>query len=159
MTLRFPPQSLQPHRLIVLECTAPSHFGPDPQSAWEHYRNASLRILRCALRRGRWPADLDVVLISTRYGLITPDTIVDGSPALSSLRSRNQLQHAAHRSLLRLLEARPYRAILVLSMEAPSPIRPNPAWYPGQLEIQVAAGSERARLECLCTWLGQSAPP
>lgn len=155
-----PPRSPNPGRLLVVACH-PSQVssGASPQTAWEYYNSRCIRLLRYVARKEQWPPDLDLILVSSRYGAIEPDVMVDNYIPSQFPHALSRLQHVVHRSLMRQLQSRPYKELLVLATGEFSPIRLNPVWYPSHLKIRIGTGSDRLQLRCLWGWLGESASP
>lgn len=153
-----PPRSPDPSRLLVVEChPSRASSGASPQSAWEYYNSRCIRLLRYLVRKEQWPPDLDLILVSSRYGAIDPGVMVDNYLPSPFPDAPSRLQHVVHRSLMRQLQSRSYKELLVLAAGEFSPIRLNTVWYPSHLKIRIGTGSDRSQLRCLWEWLREPA--
>jgi hypothetical protein len=155
-----PPRSQNPSRLLVVEChPSQASSGASLQTAWEYYNSRCIRLLRYVVRKEQWPPDLDLILVSSRYGAIEPSVMVDNYIPSQFPHALSRLQHVVHRSLMRQLQSRPYKELLVLATGEFSPIRLNTVWYPSHLKIRIGTGPERSQVRHLCEWLREPVPP
>ena len=58
------------YRLLILSCSKRKIPTPGLLSAIDRYDGGSFRVLRKMKRIGRWPTNLDVLILSAKYGLI-----------------------------------------------------------------------------------------
>lgn len=85
--------------------------------------------------------------------------MVDNYNPLQPPYARSRLQHIVHRDLVRQLQSRAYKELLVLATGEFSPIRLNSIWYPSHLKIRIGTGPERSQVRYLCEWLREPVPP
>lgn len=63
------------HRyLLIVACSQRKRSDPGLLPAIERYDGVSFRVLRKARREGYWPENLDVLILSAKYGLIEAAT-------------------------------------------------------------------------------------
>lgn len=68
--------SVSPHLLIVA-CSQRKRPDPGLLPAIERYDGVNFRVLRKARREGYWPENLDVLILSAKYGLVGPDMLIE----------------------------------------------------------------------------------
>ena len=66
------------HRyLLIVACSQRKRSDPGLLPAIERYDGVNFRVLRKARREGYWPENLDVLILSAKYGLLKPDTLIE----------------------------------------------------------------------------------
>ena len=149
------PPSTTSTRLLIIACSATKNEVTGLTPAWQLYDGVGFRVLKRALHMNRWPADLDVVILSAKYGLIEPDTMIEPYNQLMTEEHASRLQHSVHERLHRLVSARGYQELLVFAGKAYlRALRLAPVWYPTGLAVQVAEGGIGEKLKRLREWLG-----
>lgn len=68
--------SLDDQYLLLLSCSQRKHSNVALLPAIERYDGGTYRLLRKAQREGRFPTNLDVLILSAKYGLITASTCI-----------------------------------------------------------------------------------
>ena len=63
-----------PRYLLIVACSQRKCVTPEVLPALERYDGVYFRVLRKARREGYWPEKLDVLIVSTKYGLLEADT-------------------------------------------------------------------------------------
>lgn len=63
--------------LLVLGCSARKRTDPGVLPAIERYDGVNFRVLRKLMREGRWPGNVDVLIISAKYGVLSPLTPIE----------------------------------------------------------------------------------
>src|SRR5256885_14806426 len=63
--------------LLIVTCSQRKRAYPELLPALERYDGIFFRILRKARREGNWPDNLDVLIISAKYGLLELDTSIE----------------------------------------------------------------------------------
>lgn len=61
-------------RLLILSCSQRKRSDLGLLPAIERYDGGHFRLLRKARREGRWPENLDMLILSAKHGLIDPST-------------------------------------------------------------------------------------
>lgn len=64
----------EPKRLLILACSQRKRPNPGLLPAIERYDGGSYRVLRKLKREGNWPKNVDVLILSAKYGLIEAKT-------------------------------------------------------------------------------------
>ena len=67
----------EPRYLLILSCSQRKRRNPGLIPAIERYDGVNFRVLRKARREGYWPENLDVLILSAKYGVVKPDTLSD----------------------------------------------------------------------------------
>jgi hypothetical protein len=57
-------------RLLILSCSNRKIHSGCPTLAWDVYDGGAFRSLKKVRREGKWPSDLDILILSAKYGLI-----------------------------------------------------------------------------------------
>jgi len=63
--------------LLVLSCSDRKREELSPCSAMDLYDGPAFRILRKLRREGRFPVNLDVFIVSGKYGLISSESVIE----------------------------------------------------------------------------------
>ncbi|MFN3385045.1 MAG: DUF6884 domain-containing protein [Candidatus Thermochlorobacter sp.] len=63
-------------RLLLLSCSERKHSGGGYLPARERYDGVSFRVLKKLEREHAFPKDLDVLILSAKYGLIPAETLI-----------------------------------------------------------------------------------
>lgn len=154
LAVPFPPRSVAPSRLLLVSCSGEKHFTTEAVPAWHLYQGVSFRVLKRAVREGRWPTDLDVVILSARYGILAPDQPVLWYEERMTQQRAGALQHPVHLALDRILRGRGYRQLLVQAGRVyRQALRLTPTWMPPGVSVHVATGGIGEQLHQLRTWL------
>jgi cytoplasmic iron level regulating protein YaaA (DUF328/UPF0246 family) len=61
-------------RLLILACSARKRLDRSALPAIERYDGVNFRILKKLQREHAFPHDLDVLILSAKYGLLSPET-------------------------------------------------------------------------------------
>ncbi len=67
----------KPRYLLIVACSQRKRSDPGLLPAIERYDGVNFRVLRKARREGYWPENLDVLILSAKYGLLKPDTLIE----------------------------------------------------------------------------------
>lgn len=62
--------------LLLLACSSRKRTDTAPVPAIDRYTGVNYTVLRKAQRLGYWPEHLDVLILSAKYGLIEPTTLI-----------------------------------------------------------------------------------
>ena len=88
-----------PRYLLIMACSQRKRPDPGLLPAIERYDGGSYRVLRKIKREGRWPDNLDVLILSAKYGLIEASTpIADYEQRMTRDRA-NQLRFQVTQTL------------------------------------------------------------
>lgn len=63
--------------LLIVACSQRKRSTPGLLPAIERYDGVHFRVLRKARREGYWPKNLDVLIVSAKYGLLDLDTAIE----------------------------------------------------------------------------------
>jgi hypothetical protein len=63
--------------LLIVACSQRKRPDPGLLPALERYDGVYFRVLRKARREGYWPANLDVLIVSAKYGLVELHTAIE----------------------------------------------------------------------------------
>jgi hypothetical protein len=152
-----PTRSKTPRRLLVVSCSAQKNDVTGPVPAWHLYDGVAYRVLKRALADADWPGDLDVAILSAKYGLIEPDTSIDTYDEIMTPSRAERMQHVVHDKLLRLVESRGYRQLLVFAgKDYLRALRVSPFWLPRNLAVDVAVGGIGMKLHRLRMWVRET---
>ncbi len=100
-------------RLLILACSQRKRPGAGLLPAIERYDGVNFRVLRKAMREGYWPGNLDVLILSAKYGLIKLDTPIENYNLKMTRKRALTLQSKVSRALDILLEQTHYSTIFV----------------------------------------------
>lgn len=66
-----------PRYLLIMGCSQRKRSDLGLLPAIERYDGVNYRVLRKARREGYWPANLDVLILSAKYGLLRPEVGIE----------------------------------------------------------------------------------
>ena len=96
--------------LLILSCSQKKDSSAGTMRAFDRYH---FDVLKKAQREGYFPPNLDMLILSAKYGLITPDTPIEYYDfAMTDDRAR-ELQQSVSAELDRHLQQNDYREIFV----------------------------------------------
>lgn len=150
----LPPRSRSPRRLLLVSCSGRKDPVTGSVPAWHLYDGVAYRVLKRVLRDAEWPEDLDVVILSAKYGLIEPDTAIDTYDEIMTPARAERMQHVVHDKLVRLIQSRTYQQLLVFAgLDYLRALRLSPFWLPRTISVEIAHGGIGKKLHCLRLWL------
>lgn len=100
-------------RLLILSCSDRKRSDKNKLPAWERYDGVSFRLLKKLEREHSFPKNLDVVILSAKYGLLSPDApIANYNLKMTASRAR-QLAPSVSKRLDEWLRRRKYADVFV----------------------------------------------
>lgn len=160
-TLTLPAKRIVPvgriepaRRLLIIGCSMRKLPVEGHMRAWSLYDGVVYRMLKRMQREGEFPADVDVVILSARYGLIRPATLINSyDQKMTCDRAREQA--AQNRSLLRsIMSAESYREVFAsLGQTYMEAIEPVSDWLPQRASFRAAQGGIGSKMGELKIWL------
>jgi len=112
------------------------------------------RVVKRMEREGRFPEDVDRLILSARYGLITPDIMIEPydqrmTPSIAIEQSSQNFTYLGS-----LLRRKGYQEVfLILGRTYLAAITPFHNWLPPESRVLVAAGGLGQKLSQLKAWL------
>jgi hypothetical protein len=154
----IPLRTTLPRRLLLVSCSAKKNTVAGSVPAWHLYDGVAYRVLKRALRADEWPEDLDIVILSAKYGLIEPDAVIETYDEIMTPDRAQRIQHVVHGKLARLVESRPYEQLLVFAgQDYLRALRLSPIWLPRRLIVEIAGGGIGRKLHWLRSQLSTGA--
>jgi cytoplasmic iron level regulating protein YaaA (DUF328/UPF0246 family) len=123
-------------------------------SAWALYDGVAYRMLKRMQREDKFPQDVDILILSARYGLIRPDTpIAFYDQRMTSATALEQADR--NRTILRsVLNDSSYHTVFAaMGRVYMTAIEPTSEWLPANVSFQVAEGGIGCKLRHLKIWL------
>lgn len=143
----------KPRRLLIMACSARKFPTPGSVPAIQRYDGVAFRVVKKLLREGRFPDDVDVLILSARFGLIESDhPIPDYDVRMTSERAREQSEE--NRNVLgRLLASDSFSEVFISAGRDYSPaLEPFEAWR-GAATVTTNKGKIGVQLKSLKGWL------
>lgn len=78
--------------LLIVACSQRKRPDPGPMPAIERYDGVNFRVIAKAKREGYWPDSLDLLIVSAKYGLLRPDTLIEAYDQRMTRERAKQLQ-------------------------------------------------------------------
>jgi cytoplasmic iron level regulating protein YaaA (DUF328/UPF0246 family) len=113
-SLTLAPSQPTPQKLLIISCSAAKRRRPAARTpAIERYDGVFFKVLRKALRQGhpRWP--IAILIISAKYGLITPDTLIPNYDIEMNARQAEKLASSIRAKLQQIISHTKPREILI----------------------------------------------
>ncbi|HJU56424.1 MAG TPA: hypothetical protein VJ715_17705 [Pyrinomonadaceae bacterium] len=120
----------RPRRLLILSCSdRKNDVAPDsPQqlfsfmttrrarslAAWEIYAGVAFQVVKRCQREGAFPPDVDIRILSAKYGLITPEREITHYDLKMTRELAGRQQAVNVRLLCELLRRQAYREIFLM---------------------------------------------
>lgn len=99
--------------LLIVACSQRKREDPGLLPAIDRYDGVNFRVLRKAKREGYWPHNLDVLILSAKYGLVQPDTPIDYYDLRMTRQGALALQRDASTDLDAHLAQTDYRQVFI----------------------------------------------
>ena len=78
--------------LLIVACSQRKRSDPGLLPAIERYDGVHFRVLRKAQREGYWPTNLDVLIVSAKYGLLELKTAIEPYDLRMTLKQAMQIR-------------------------------------------------------------------
>ena len=98
---------------MILSCSNAKKKSKGSLPAIERYDGINYRIIKKLQREGNFPADLDVVIISAKYGFLTPDIPIEYYDQKMTKERALELQSKVSSKLNEFLQNNGYSEIFV----------------------------------------------
>ena len=99
--------------LLIISCSQRKVETSEPLPALERYDGPTYRTLRKAMHEGRIPKNLDVLIISAKYGLIGCQKSIDAYDERMTSVQAAKHRHVSKYRLKVLLEIRHYNQVFI----------------------------------------------
>lgn len=99
--------------LLILSCGRKKCYCPDPLPAIDRYIGGYYRTIHKLMREGQFPDNMDMLILSAKYGLIQPETLIENYDQRMSKQRASELQDEVGRALDLYLGAINYAEIFV----------------------------------------------
>jgi len=102
-----------PRYLLIIGCSQRKRPDLGLLPAIERYDGVNFQVLRKAWREGYWPENLDVLILSAKYGLLKPETKIEDYDLKITRQRAAQLQPLVSLELADRVEAVYYDKIFI----------------------------------------------
>lgn len=99
--------------LLILACSSRKRPDPAPLPAIERYLGVNYTVLRKAQRDGYLPSNLDILILSARYGLLHPDTPIPSYDLKMTTRRAEASKSEVSNALDRHLSKNRYHSLFI----------------------------------------------
>ncbi len=99
--------------LLIISCSGRKIKTPGRMPAFERYDGQSYRIIRKAIREGCFRANLDILIISAKLGLLRWDEEIEDYDLLMSKEQAHKLRPSIQENLESFLNGRDYDKLFV----------------------------------------------
>lgn len=133
--------------LLIVGCSSSKNTSPLPMKALDRYEGTNFKVIKKFNREKGLPTNVDIVIISAQYGLITQDAVIEPYD-LRMTRKQAEILHAeVMTSLKDLISKKVYKEIFVIlgkdympAIEGIERIAPCPVLYArGRIGEKMAA--------------------
>lgn len=105
---------LKSRRLLIISCSAAKRLSPRAYiPAIERYDGVFFKVLRKALREGGCQSPVEILIISAKYGLITPHTPIPNYDTKMNTHQAAMLRTLIRKDLQRVINEKKPSGILV----------------------------------------------
>lgn len=99
--------------LLIISCSRRKINTPGRMPAFERYDGQSYRIIRKAIREGCFPDNLDILIISAKFGLLSWDAEIKDYNQLMSKEQAHKLRPSIQKNLESFLVDRDYDKLFI----------------------------------------------
>lgn len=103
----------EPRYLLIISCSQRKRCDPGLLPAIERYDGVNFRVLRKAKREGYWPENLDVLILSGKYGLLRPSTLIEDYDLRMTVQRATVLAAQVSADLDGYLERTPFSEVFI----------------------------------------------
>ena len=148
-------------RLLLLGCSQAKVSDPEPLPAIERYDGPAFRLVRRFLRTAPAPLqDVDIYILSARYGLIPATTEIADYDERMTPRRAAALRADTLSELQQIVEqTRPTRLFISLGRDYLAAIEGFEARLPPFVQVTVSREPAGKQLTALRAWLYEEPPP
>jgi len=87
-------KSLDARYLLVITCSQRKNESPGLLPAIDRYDGINYRIIRKAMRDGYLPKNLDILIISAKYGLLEQKSLIENYDQLMTKERAKELRNS-----------------------------------------------------------------
>jgi len=99
--------------LMIISCSNSKDARPGLLPALERYTGAWYQVIKKLKKEGRFPDNLDIMIISAKYGLIDSDTEIENYDQKMKLPRARELRDSVINKLKHILSETRYESILL----------------------------------------------
>lgn len=103
----------EPRYLLIVACSQRKRSDPGLLPAIERYDGVNFRVLKKAQREGYWPESMDLLILSAKYGLLKPNTLIEDYDLRMTRKQAIALQAQVSADLDANLERTPYSEVFI----------------------------------------------
>lgn len=146
--------------LLILGCSARKRFTKGKVAAWDLYDGVAFRVVKRLEREGRLPDNVEILILSARYGLIRPKTKIEFydqrmTPELARCQASYNCVF-----LRRLLKRGRYQEVFVVAGRTYlAALKPFEAWLPSGVQLSMAGGGIGQKLRKMKSWVSNLNAP
>lgn len=100
-------------RLLIVSCSQRKLDDPDPLPALDRYDGVNFRVIKKAMREGRWPQNLDLLILSAEHGLVDPSQLIRPYDRRMTAKRGAYLAGEVGEALARRFRETPYEEVFV----------------------------------------------
>lgn len=144
--------STEPRYLLLVACSQRKRTDPEPLPAIDRYDGVNFRMIRKLRRQGELPTNLDILIISAKYGLLRGDDPITWYDQRMTRQRALELQASTSNNLDSILRTAAYQEIFVnLGKDYMPALKNSEAFM--NTKVTYAAGGIGRRMAQLRTWL------
>jgi|FaiFalDrversion2_1042247.scaffolds.fasta_scaffold00701_3 hypothetical protein len=141
-------------RLLILACSARKCAVTGKVAAWELYDGIAFRVVKRLQREGRFPNDVDILILSGRYGLIHPTRKIKFYEQRMTYEGAKRQAKRNCALLRRLFNNRGYSKVFVnVGKTYLAALQPVETWLPQGVALTIAEGGIGRKLKLMKQWL------
>jgi hypothetical protein len=103
-----------PSYLLIVGCSDSKNASPVPMKALDRYEGVNFKVIKKFNREKGRPDNVDIVIISARYGLITQDTYIEPYNMRMTRKRAETLRPDVMNNLKELISQKIYEEIFIV---------------------------------------------
>jgi len=140
--------------LLIISCSDKKDHREGLIPAIQRYTGAWYGVMNKLKREGRFPENLDMLIISAKYGLIPPDELIENYDRRMDVSRARELNDSVVGKLMQILENAKYESILInLGRDYIEAIQGFEEVVPDSIKVSMLMGSIGARKSGLKKWI------
>ena len=145
---------MEKRRLLIVSCSARKRQVSNPTPAWELYNGVIFRTLKRLKREGMFPEDVDLLILSALYGIITPNELIKSYDLKMTREIAIRLAPKNVTKLRTIMGRNNYQSVFInVGKTYLLALQPLEGWVPPETQVFIAEGKIGQKLNQMKKWL------
>lgn len=143
-------------RLLIVSCSGRKHHSRAKRKAWDLYDGVAYRSLKKAKRDHQFARDIDMMILSAKYGLISPARRIGWYNRRMNRQRSAELRQQVTSRLKQIMSKTHYREVLLwMGKDYLAALGPSDGWNQSNAKVKASGGRIGEKLRHLKTWISK----